>query len=91
MILQYAYSNNWLLGHTSNKLPLALRLIGHIPKSHLLKVSLSLLLAKRLCLWICHILYGVNSLHLDELLLDVFIYDVELLLENRLIHMHRSV
>ena len=36
------------LGHTSNKLPLDLKLIGHTPKIHLLKVSFDLLLAERL-------------------------------------------
>ena len=35
------------LGHTSNKLPLDFKPIGHIPKTHLLKVSFDLLLAKR--------------------------------------------
>ena len=35
---------DWLLGHTSNNLPLALKPISHISKPHLLKVGFSLLL-----------------------------------------------
>ena len=70
-------TNFGLLGHTSNKLPLTLKPIGHKSNSHLLKVNFGLLLAERFCQWICYILYGVYSLHLDELLLKIFAYDVE--------------
>ena len=35
----------WLLGHTSNKLPLDLKSIGYKSNSHLLKMGFSLLLA----------------------------------------------
>ena len=61
----------------SNKLPLDLKSIGHILKIHLLKVSFDLLLVERLGQWIHHLLCGVDSLHLDELLLKVFAYDVK--------------
>ena len=71
-------ANNWLLRHTSNKLPLDLKLIGHIPKIDLLKVSFGLLLAKKLHQWIHHILHRVYSLYLDELLLEIVAYDIEL-------------
>ena len=37
-----------LLEHTSNKLLLDLKSIGHEPKLHLLKMSFSLLLAQQL-------------------------------------------
>ena len=65
------------LGHTSNKLSLDLKPIGRKPKTHLFKVSFSLLLAERLCQWIRYVLCGVNSLHLDELLLKIFTYNME--------------
>ena len=35
---------DWLLGHTSNNLPLALKPISHKPKPHLLKMCFSFLL-----------------------------------------------
>ena len=40
-------------------------------------MSFDLLLAERLDLRIHHIQHGVNSLHLDELLLEVFAYDMK--------------
>ena len=70
-------ANNWLLGHKSNKLPHDLKSIGHILKTNLLKVRFGLLLAERLGQRIHHILDGVDSLFLDELLLRVFAYDVK--------------
>ena len=70
-------ANNYLLGHKSNKLPLDLKSIGHIPKTYLLKVSFDLLLTGRLGQWVCHIQHGVESLHLDELLLEVFACDMK--------------
>ena len=66
--------NNWFLGHSSNKLSLDLKSIGHIPKTHLLKMSFDLLPIERLGQRVHHIQPGVNSLHLDELLLEVFAY-----------------
>ena len=41
-------------------------------------MSFDLLLAERFGQWVCHIQRGVDSLHLDELLLEVFTYDVKL-------------
>ena len=70
-------ANNWLLEHVSNILSLDLKPIGHVPKIHLLKMSFDLLLAERLGRWVRHVLCGVNSLHFDELLLEVFMYDME--------------
>ena len=70
--------NNWLVGQKSNKLPLDLKPIGHIPKTHLFKVSFDLLLAGRLSQWVQHIQHEVDSLPLDKLLLEVFTYDVKL-------------
>ena len=40
-------------------------------------MSFDLLLTERLGQQVHHILYGVSSLHFDELLLEVFTYDVE--------------
>ena len=40
-------------------------------------MSFGLLLAERLDQWVCHIQCGVNSLHLNELLFKVFMYDVK--------------
>ena len=71
-------ANNWLLGHSSNKLSHDLKPIGHISKAHLLKMSFDLLLTERLDQQVYHILHGVNSLHLDVLLLEIFAYDVKL-------------
>ena len=67
----------WLLGHTSNNLPLLLKPISHMPKPHLLKMGFSLLLAKWLSEWVYHILHGVYSLYLDIFLLEVVAYKVE--------------
>ena len=39
--------------------------------SHLLKVDFVLLLAQRLCKWVCHIVCGVDSLDLDVTLIEV--------------------
>ena len=55
-------------------------LIGHISKTHLLKVSLDLLLIERLGQQVRYVQHEVDSLLLDELLLKVFTYDVKLLL-----------
>ena len=68
---------NWLLGHTSNNLPLALKSISHIPKPHLLKMGFSLLLAQRLRQWVNHIIPGVDSLHLDVSFLEIITDEVE--------------
>ena len=70
-------ANNWLLGHKSNKLPLDLKPLGHIPKTHLLKMSFDLLLAERLGQWVRHILCEVDFLYLDKLFLEIVAYDVE--------------
>ena len=43
-------------------------------------MSFDFLLAERLGQWIHHVLYRVNSLYLDELLFEVFTYDVKSLL-----------
>ena len=48
-----------------------------MPKTHLFKVSFDLLLIEKLDQQICHILYGVNSLYLEELLFEIFTYDVK--------------
>ena len=45
--------------------------IGHISKSHLLKVGFDLLLAQWLSQWVCHIVCGVDSLDLDITLFEV--------------------
>ena len=66
----------WLLGHTSNKLPFDLKSIGHKSEPHLLKISFNLLLAQCLCQWSSHILCGVDSLHLNELL-EIFMNKME--------------
>ena len=58
--------------YISNKLPLDLKSIGHVPKPHLFKVNFSLLLAQWLGQWVSHILYGINFLHLDEFFLEIF-------------------
>ena len=65
------------LRHTYNNHPLDLKPIDHKPKSHLLKVSFSFLLAQQLGQRVSHILYGVNSSHLDELLLEIFMNKME--------------
>ena len=67
----------WLLGHTSNNLPLALKPISHIPKPHLLKVDFSLLLAKWFSQWVCHVIRGVYSLHIDVFLVEVVAYNMK--------------
>ena len=77
MKLHNVSANNWLLGYKSNKLPLDLKPIDHIPKTHLLKVSFDLLRTERLGQRIHHIQCGVNFLHLDEFFLEVFAYDVK--------------
>ena len=65
------------LGYKSNKLSLDLKSIDHIPKIHLLKISFDLLLAERFGQQVCHIQCRVDSLHLNELLLEVFAYDMK--------------
>ena len=67
----------WLLGYTSNNLPLGLKPIGQKSKSHLYKVDFQFWLAQLLSQWVCHIIYRVYSSHLDmrlshTLLLYVF-------------------
>ena len=62
--------------HISNNLPLVLKPIGYKSKSHLLKVGFDLLLAQRLCKWVYHIIYGVDSLDLDITLLEVIVDEV---------------
>ena len=57
--------------HISNNLPLVLKPIGYKSKSHLLKVGFDLLLAQRLCKWVCHIICGVDSLDLNVTFLKV--------------------
>ena len=69
------------LGHTSNKLPLDLMPIGYIFKSHLLKVGFDLLLAQWLSQWVCHIIYGVDSLDLDITLFEVITDQMKLPLD----------
>ena len=59
--------------HISNNLPLVLKPIGYKSKSHLLKVGFDLLLAQRLCKWVCHIICGVDSLDLDITLFEVIV------------------
>lgn len=66
---------DWLLGHTFNNLSLTLKLIYHKPKSHLLKVSFSLLLAKWFSQWVCHIVCRVYSFHL-HIFFKVVVNDV---------------
>ena len=55
----------WLIGHTSNNLPLGLKLIGQKSKSHLYKVDFHFWLAQLLSQWVCHVICGVYSSHLD--------------------------
>ena len=62
--------------YISNKLSLDLKPIGYKSKSHLLKVGFQSLLAQRLCKWVCHIIYGVDSLDLDVTLLEVIVDEV---------------
>ena len=74
--MYYKYQPIWLLGHTSNKLPLDLKPIGYKSKSHLLKVGFNLLLAQWLCQQVNCIIYSVDSLDLDVFLLEVITGEV---------------
>ena len=68
----------WLLGHTSNNLPLRLKLINHKSKSHLLKVDFHFRLAQLLCQWIYYVVYGVYSSYLDIFLFEIVAYTTTL-------------
>ena len=77
----YKYQLIWFLGHTSNKLLLALMSIGYKSKFHLLKMGFSLLLAQLLHQWVSHVVYGVDSLHFDISFLEVIADEVESLFD----------
>ena len=77
---KYMCRPDWLLGYTSNNLSPVLKSINHISKPHLLKMGFSLLLAKWLSQWVCHIIRGVHSLYLDVFFLEVVTYNVKSLL-----------
>ena len=71
------YQPDWLLGYTSNNLPLRLKSIGHKFKSHLLKVDFHFRLAQLLRQRVCHVVHRVYSLHLDMFFFEVVAYDMK--------------
>ena len=48
-----------------------------VSNTHLLKMSIQNSLSQRLGQWVRHIQCGLDSPHLKELLLEVFVYDVK--------------
>ena len=71
----------WLLGHTFNNLSLGLKSIGYKFKSHLLKVDFHFLLAQLLSQWVCYVIRGVYSSHLDIFFFEIIAYDIKLPLD----------
>ena len=65
----------WLLGHTSNNLPLGLKSIGHKSKSHIFKVDFYFWLAQLFSQRVYHVICGVYSLHLDIFFIKIVTYD----------------